>query len=246
MTADKTALSYWFPKLEAARLPVPRTIMLSMPGLAMAAIWKAFDGQDGTPEERSAADRFVDDLKLAAEQVGYPIFLRTDHTSGKHEWEKTCFVASPDDIKQHVFDIVQFSECCGLLGLPWDRWAVREFLPTIPLGVCPDYGNMPICREFRFFVEDDAIRCHHPYWPKESLVQGGVNPEPFYAKLCHLRPGDYADLSDLARAAGRAVGGAWSVDILQTRRGWFVTDMAEAEKSFHWEGCPTRLDDGSP
>jgi hypothetical protein len=41
-----------------------------------------------------------------------------------------------------------------------------------------------------------------------------------------------------AKAAGCAVGGAWSVDILETKRGWFVTDMAEAEKSFHWPECP--------
>jgi hypothetical protein len=41
-----------------------------------------------------------------------------------------------------------------------------------------------------------------------------------------------------AKAAGCAVGGAWSVDILETKRGWFVTDMAEASKSFHWPECP--------
>ena len=28
---DKTALSYWFPKLEAAGLPVPKTVLLEMP-----------------------------------------------------------------------------------------------------------------------------------------------------------------------------------------------------------------------
>jgi hypothetical protein len=27
------------------------------------------------------------------------------------------------------------------------------------------------------------------------------------------------------------------VDILETKRGWFVTDMAEAGKSWHWPGC---------
>lgn len=46
------------------------------------------------------------------------------------------------------------------------------------------------------------------------------------------------ELSVLAAHAGSVVGGAWSVDILETERGWMVTDMAEAHKSFHWEGCP--------
>ena len=47
-----------------------------------------------------------------------------------------------------------------------------------------------------------------------------------------------AELRNLASAAGKAVGGEWSVDILETRRGWYITDMAEAYKSWHWEGCP--------
>jgi hypothetical protein len=46
-------------------------------------------------------------------------------------------------------------------------------------------------------------------------------------------------LTDLANAAGQAVGGAWSVDVLETRRGWYVTDMAEAASSCHeWPDCP--------
>ncbi len=32
--------------------------------------------------------------------------------------------------------------------------------------------------------------------------------------------------------------GAWSVDVLATRRGWVVTDMAEAGISYHWPECP--------
>ncbi len=32
--------------------------------------------------------------------------------------------------------------------------------------------------------------------------------------------------------------GAWSVDLLPTERGWFITDMAIMERSFHWPDCP--------
>jgi hypothetical protein len=55
-------------------------------------------------------------------------------------------------------------------------------------------------------------------------------------------------LTEYANSAGCAVGGAWSTDLLETRRGWMVTDMAEAHKSWHdWPDCPadvvpTRLD----
>lgn len=119
---------------------------------------------------------------------------------------------------------------------------MREYLPIIPHGICRNYGNMPVCREFRFFVDDGVIRCRHPYWPDHALEQGGLNLTlAKYNELCRL-----PDMNDglepeaidrLAEAAGRAVGGSWSIDILETKRGWFVTDMAEAHKSYHWEAC---------
>lgn len=229
---DKTALSFWFPRLEAAGLPVPRTKIIKMPQEAQASIWAIFDGkEDGNPKA------FFDEIAAAGAEFGFPCFLRTDQTSGKHNWEETCFLPSADDIPQHVFKIAEFSEMCDFMGLPWHTWAVRELLPTVPFGICPRYGKMPICREFRFFVDDGAVRCGHPYWPLSSLEQGGAEADIDFAELCRMA--DEESLRDLAAAAGRAVGGgSWSIDLLETARGWYVTDMAEAHKSFHWPDCP--------
>lgn len=231
---DKTALSYWFPFIEAARLPVPKTKIIVMPALAQECIWAAFDGQDGNPEQKSALETFFGEVRSAAEAFGLPCFLRTDHTSGKHNWERTCFVRSVEDIPSHVFAIAEFSELADFMGLPWGTWAVREFLPTIPHGICRRYGNMPVCREFRFFVDDGAMRCAHPYWPRHALNDGDwTGGDIDFDRMCRWPH----ELQGLAEAAGRAVGGSWSVDILETERGWYITDMAEAHKSFHWEGC---------
>jgi hypothetical protein len=231
---DKTALSYWFPRIEAAGLPVPRTILLNMPEAAQESIWAAFDGNEaGNPKA------FFDEIANAAAEVGYPAFLRTDHTSGKHDWNRTCFLPNEESIPNCVFSIAEFSEINGMFGeLPWTRWAVRELLPTIPIGHCQRYGDMPICREFRVFVTDDNIRCWHPYWPLHALEQGGAvyDGEFDYEAFCN--PGaEQPRLEDIAIAAGEAVGGSWSVDILETAKGWFLTDMAEAHKSYHWDGC---------
>ena len=170
---DKTRLAYWFPLIEAAGIPVPRTTIIEMPKDAQECVWSAFDGKDGKKPEVMAA--FVAEIAAAASKYGYPFFLRTDHTSGKHDWDNTCFVKAAADIPRHIFGIAEYSEMAGLIGLPWDVWAVREFLPTIPVGICPRYGNMPLCREFRFFVDDGEIRCWHPYWPMESFEQGGAD-----------------------------------------------------------------------
>jgi hypothetical protein len=148
---DKTALSYWFPKLVEAGIPVPRTKIIHMPEKAQKVIWEMFDGNESN---RGDALEFAAELTTAGAEMGMPFFLRTDHTSAKHGWEDTCFVKSIETTMSHVYNIVEFSEMASIIGLPFDTWAVREFLPTIPVGVCPRYGNMPVCREFRYFVED--------------------------------------------------------------------------------------------
>lgn len=234
---DLSAMSYWFPKLEAAGLPVPRTKLFKMPADVQQEIWEALDGKPGA----GLIAEFARQVTVLAADFAYPIFLRTDHTSGKHDWKRTCFVERATDIASHLVAIAEHSETAGIIGLPWDSWAIREFLPTIPLAVCPNFGDMPVCREFRAFVDDGEVQCVHPYWPEKALMQGGITrPQPdFLAKLYAFDVDILRKVPVLASRAGAAVGGAWSVDVLETSRGWFVTDMAEAHKSFHWEGCST-------
>lgn len=238
MGRENSALSYWFPKIQEAGIPVPKTKIVRMPREAKESILAAFEGNDaGDPFT------FFEELKQAATEMGFPCFLRTDHTSGKHDWERCCFLKSADDVPEHVFALAEYSEIVDFMGLPWDTWVVREFLPTNPLGACPRYGNMPICREFRFFVVDGDVKCWHPYWPRFSLERGGASIDLDYEKMCALDIRTETDLTDLAEATGRAVGGAWSIDILDTKRGWYVTDMASARRSWHeWPDCPNEFE----
>lgn len=238
---DKTALSYWFPLIEAAGLPVPRTIILDMPIAAQEDVWAAFEGKPG----RGALKEFADLVATAGGIIlrngpSDPFFLRTDHTSGKHQWKGTCCVTDPSLTIRHILAIAEFSEICDFMGLPYNRWAVREFLPIKPVAECPRYGDMPVNREFRFFVDDGVIRCVHPYWPEQALLDGGAHGVSM-AQLS-FESLNFAEMSyvmSLAVEAGKACAGSWSIDILEADRGygWFITDMAEARKSFHWEGC---------
>ena len=225
-------MSYWLPKLEAAGLPVPRTTLVPMSRAAFRDVFNVFDGK---PLE-DPANEFLQELGAAAAEIGYPVFLRTGMTSGKHSWSRTCYLAYPERLLSHVASLIEFSECVSFVGLPCSWWAVRELLPTMPLAACPNYDGMPVCREFRCFVLDGAVRCLHPYWPTEALERGGVaNAAQVAERLSECF--DEEEVRALAARAGAAVGGAWSVDVLETERGWFVTDMAEAEKSWHWPGC---------
>ena len=238
-TVDKTCMSYWFPRIRKAGLPIPKTGMIWISEDQQRELFKVFDG--GYPGK--IVEPFFLKLKEFADKIGYPCFLRTGHTSGKHSWDDSCFIKSPDDIGSHVYELVEFSECCCGPGLPWDVWAVREFLPTIPAGKCTRYHNMPVNREFRFFAEDGKVICWHPYWPWGALEGGGFvpnDPNFSYEKFCD--PGeDLPHMKAIAEIASRVCEGAWSVDLLETERGWYLTDMAEASKSWHWPDCPNEM-----
>lgn len=234
---NKNCLSFWHPLLVAAGVRTPRTEIVRTDLNLMACCFS--EPRDPEPDIAGYLS-FLAQLAAAADRMGYPCFLRTGQTSGKHSWSRCCYVTGREKIGQHVAALVGFSEMADFMGLPTDVWCVREMLPTMPIGVCEGYGGMPVCKEFRFFVDGDKVECFHPYWPLSSLDEGGfaadVRPS-WYEDLCTL-PAD-TNLAKLASQAGAALGGRWSVDLLETRNGcWYVTDCAEADRSFHWSDCP--------
>lgn len=225
---DKNCLSYWFPLIETV-VPTPRTEIIRSEDLT-----EILDGEipDGWGELLAA-------INVARGKLGPDVFLRTGQGSGKHQWSETCFVTETANIAKHVAALVEWSEMVDFMGLPANVWCVREMLPTSPIGVCEHYRGMPVCREFRFFVESGETKCWHPYWPLGAINKGGLAgdfPFGWYDEFCRL---DDPEPRRLAEAVSNAVPGAWSVDVLETKRGWFVTDMAEAARSFHWPECPS-------
>lgn len=242
-TRNPNSLSYWFPKIAAAGVPVPKTVLIEMSKPVFEGYLESFDGEQPSVDPQP----FFDAIKAAGDQMGWPCFLRSDHTSNKHSWNKSCFLENPEDIPSHVWEIIEFSEMVGfVIDMSWTRWAVRELLPVYHLGYCPDFGNMPIVREFRFFVDDGAIRCWHAYWPNEALEQGGAvfKGGASIEILNDLDQEELDHITPIVERAGRAVPGSWSIDVLQCNRtqshddpGWIVTDMAIAADSFHWPSC---------
>lgn len=224
-------LSYWFPYLEVARLPVPQTVIVKTD----VDFTPLLDGKscDGFGD-------FIGELDQAIHRIGLPCFIRTGETAHKHDWNRSCYLDTGYRLGAHVFNLIEFSACADFLGLPTNVWAVRELLPTTPL-LTAFHGEMPICREFRVFVAGGEVVCHHPYWPEDSLTRGLADwPDDWnqvYDRLCRLTPGEALEIRRLARSAGEAVPGDWSVDILETERGWYIIDMALAGQSFHWSGC---------
>ena len=232
-TMVRTNLPYWFSKIRDAGVPVPKTVICD--SHLDSGIYK--EGED-----RPGLSELVEAICEAGRSLGVlpPYFLRTGHTSAKHNWSSTCFLPSLDPVvvRNHVLSLCDYSETCGILGLPASVWVVREFLPATPLFRCVNYENFPVVREFRLFARDGVVLYGNPYWP-EGAVRDGVPDVADWkerlAKASVLTPAETAVLIDLASKASTAVGGCWSVDILDTNRGWFVTDMAVAERSYGWD-----------
>jgi hypothetical protein len=223
MNFKRNCLSYWYPKI-CDVVPTPRTIIYR----TTVPLVRIFDGVK--PE---GWDEFIYNIGKATDVIGYPAFIRTGHTAGKHDWVKTCFLPSRNDLEAHIVSIIEYSEMASIIGLPIDVWVVRELLPTKPLGTA--FLGMPICKEFRVFVDDGEVMCWHCYWPKEAFRKSV--PE-WYDDLCKIEDADKQIVLDYAVKAGKVLGGAWSVDVLHTEQGWYVTDMAKAEDSWHWPDCP--------
>ena len=245
----KNCLSYWHPKVAELSLPSPRTEIVrlanpkGMTGYKIdAPLLKWAFGEPLDSEEEAAHAQLMTDLRDAVGRIGTPCFLRSGQTSAKHSWKATCFLESAARIEEHVYGIVEYSECASLCGLPVDVWAVREMLrPRTYFDAF--HGGMPISLEVRMFVGPEGMRCAHPYWPAEAFEKTQAKPDGWEAELRRMHddihPADVEMLgarsTDLVRALGDD---AWSVDwLFDVDRGWVLTDMALAPCSYHWPGC---------
>ena len=241
MNHKANCLSHWFPILQAAGVPVPRTeIVRCREGTDLTTSFADGDAPNGWTD-------FIADLGAAVDRIGCPCFLRTGQGSGKHQWKDTCCLTERSLLATHVGTLVEWSECAGMLGLPCDVWCVREMLPVDPVAILDAYGDMPLVPELRVFVKGGSVVCRHWYWPAGAICKGfRREPENIGEIITDSRPsltfgagnGPGTIAVFVALALDKAFpGSAWSVDLLLTKRGWYATDCALAGESFHWPGC---------
>src|SRR4030042_84084 len=104
---ERNSLLYWFPFVPRSGVPHPPTLIVPVDP---SALWAMLDGRDGFSEASKKA------LVEAGRKIGYPLFLRTDQLSGKHERRETCYVPSEDILFQHIYGLVEWHGC--VMGVP--------------------------------------------------------------------------------------------------------------------------------
>ncbi len=228
----RCCLSYWFPRLQQSGVPVPKTSFIE----TKVDLVHLMDGKK--PEGYGA---FIKQLRSMADQMGYPCFFRTGMGSNKHGWKDTCFLERPQDISQRVFNLAEWSLCVDIFGLPIDVWVMREFLPIEP-KFHAFRGDMPVNRERRYFYVDGKVVAHFPYW-HESAFAHHKKPDGWRKMTQEVNRETKKEVRELTALTHQAMkpfkgDGAWSLDWLWTKRGWYATDMGEAHRSW---GCPEKL-----
>ena len=226
MTLNKNSLLYWFPKIKNLGIRTPKTKIIKIPNF-----WTLIDA----PEKLT---QYFPEIKEKANQLGYPIFIRTDFASGKHDWDKIAFMENEEKLLSRITALIDDNLCkdllCGALVL-------REYIPMKNLFTAFG-GNLPINPEIRFFAENGKVHCWHWYWIEEAIRNPSkrnwrslIKKEK--EKICGEELRWLYDatqkISDQFKSEG-----CWSIDFCKALNGeWVLIDMAMASDSWHPEDC---------
>ena len=229
----ESSLLYWYPKVKDV-LRTPKTAVLILSRKERDALRDALDGK-GIPNS------IIRKIHKYGDEIGYPLFLRSDQGSGKHEWRETCYVPDREVLIRHVIRLIEWHECAGIMGLQWNALVFRELIRFE--SIFASFWGMPVARERRVFVRDGVVECIHPYWIEDSIIEDREAPLPPNWKeqlkqLNDMSPEEIGQLSFMGKLFGEVIPGYWSVDFAYGTEGsWWLIDAARGEISWHPEDC---------
>lgn len=217
---------YWWSRIKDLSIPQPKTIIVPVHTLDLLGFVDSGIPLRGVESK----------LKAVGVEIGYPLFLRTDVLSNKHDWENSCYVKQEQDLLDHIRALAYMN--FAVFAPAPSALVFREYIP-LASQFTAFWGNLPIAPERRYFVRDGVVQCHHPYWPVDTIQNPSVpNWAELLAGMNRQSAMEVLFLTGYAQCAGKALGGYWSVDFALARGNkWFLIDCAEGEKSYHWEGC---------
>jgi hypothetical protein len=241
MIIEENSMLYWYPKLKGTETRTPRTEMIELNNKE-----RLIEVCDGNFEVLD-----WDKIITSASKMGFPLFMRTDEFSGKHNWKNTCYVEKESDLKQNIRNLFEDSFCADIMGLPLRALVFRTYIPMQNLFNA-FYGEMPVNPEIRFFVKDGEVVCWHWYWIDDAIEQGtpkNLLPSDWKQIIQKekdtLLASEIEALNNQARRVAKNFEGYWSIDFCKSKRGeWYLIDMASGYQSWHPEDCPTFKKEG--
>lgn len=231
---DQNSMFYWYQKVKDLDIPQPRTESYRFTKDEFKAI----------RDEEGIMPSIYENCFSVAKKIGYPLFMRTDNSSVKHSWKKTCYVPSEDVLKSHIMELLTESAMQGWMSYVDRGLFFRELLELevghkygVPFTAF--FGEFPVNKERRYFIKDGAIQCFHPYWYPPAIHDASY-PD-YQDTLDYLNKETNEEkklLSEYALKVADVMDGYWSVDFAKALDGkWYLIDMARGEDSFHWLEC---------
>ncbi len=252
---NKNSMTYWWPRIKQLDIPTPGTVIvpINMPYQHILGI------VDGDEAAAKAWDLQHPPMLAAANEMGFPVFLRTDYLAAKHDWKKSCFWTDPTRIRYHISELV---ETTAMADLSLEAMVIREYI-EMDSTFTAFSGDMPINPERRYFINKGEIQCHHHYWIEDAVLDGNckhlltiddktgeitneeriprglpVNWKSLLAETNTETDEEVKLLSRYARQVIEVMPGYWSVDFCKAKDGrWILIDMAQGAASWHEESC---------
>jgi hypothetical protein len=247
MSENKTSMAYWLPKILHLTIPMPKTVLIPV---------KFGEGGDYLSEQTHA--QVEETVKI----MGYPVFIKTDMSAGKHSYTETCFVANHETLHFNLERLRDDNFCTDCF---FKYFAIRKFIELD--WKFKAFKDLPIAPERRYFIEGGKVLCHHPYWPPDAMEFYNVTfPDDFSGDLTKriiLRkelqnqkrretlpllldmndesPEEIELLTKYSEMVAQILPEYWSVDFALGRdKKWYLIDMAEGDKSYHDDECPIK------
>lgn len=225
----------WWDAVKFIDIPMPKTVIVKLTEDEKAEILSIYHGN-------KLSDATLSKLEDEADKIGYPLFMRTDQTSCKHDWEDTCFIESDAVLKYKLRRLMEENSTLGMIGLPVDAIVFREYIPMAT--VFKAFHGMPVNPERRFFAKNGKIICNHAYWvePAIRFRKGTEEPPDWKEKLAVINAdleGEELELligqvKIISKSLTNELGGAWSIDFCKGADGvWYFIDTAPMEVSWH-------------
>ncbi len=234
---NKSSMLYWYPKIKGLPIPQPKT-----------EIYMLKEGEFLEGDREIAPDSVFFNMEDKAKEIGFPLFLRTDFSSCKHSWKKTCYVECIENMPMNIIELMLNSAIQSFMSYSDNALVMREFI-KMETAFTAFNGDFPVNKERRYFIKDGKVQCHHPYW-YPAAIEGHTREENWKELTDKLNAEDEEEieiLTEYAELVGHVLHGYWSVDFAKGIDGtWYLIDMAEGQKSFHWlecEHCPQQMRD---
>jgi len=221
---ERNSLTYWYPKVVETGVPTPKTVWVDL------SRWLGRKGSILSWLLEGLPPSLVSELRKTADSMGYPVFMRTDHFSGKHHYSETCYVETRDDLIYNLKNLLDYSI---MLGLRVGAIVFREMLEL-------DYRyrafqGLPIAPEVRYFIRDGVVEEWFFYWPEDAIqLPDREDWKDLHSEMRELCKEEEDIHRKLVERVAKKFDGYWSVDFARLRDGrWVLIDMALGEVSWH-------------